>query len=717
MSMRIKLFILLLAFSLIPLLVVSVISRQGIQELGKVQSRNLRVDMIKILTDEMHQSAKDSAKLVQQQTVSLEFALRAIGAEAEDVLNDPEQGEPKVFFAEDFNIKGRQPSDFGPSPQYFVLSEKGKKSPSLVSLEEPVFFYPKGKESLRNSPDLGRLYQLKSDFKSFFNQAGTALHSIYITLNSGLHMAYPGHGNYPDNYDPRKRSWYTEAIRKNAIDWDKSIDASTGQQVYTLSKPIRDREGNILGVVAIDIQLVELLRKEDLSSQWSNAIQTFVVGPVKTDKGVELQIWAEGGHDETNISWMTGLPNEVRYLQSTNPKFMNKMINSISKGESGVIRMPFKGIDSVWAYAPFRGEGSYVLITPERIITRVPDSAAQQALNLSRNLYVAVGAASFFTLLTVALVAFVGSRKILKPLLVMTDAAVKISEGDLSVHVDVKTGDERESLAHAFNQMVPKLQDHLRISKALELAQEVHTSLLPMESPQVKGLDISGVSISCDETGGDYFDYYTPPGSGGTGILLGDVTGHGVSAALLMTTGRAHLKHASKHSEPLAPRIEEVNRLLCSDIGDTGRFMTLFCLEMSPDNSKATYVRAGHDPATIYDPASGNTRELMGSPMLALGIFDEAEYNEFDVDLHEGEIIFIGTDGIWEARNTKDEMFGRERLDQIVFANAQRSAAEIQQEIIAAVYKFQDGMEQEDDITLVIIKVNKFNIPQENKKE
>ena len=530
-------------------------------------------------------------------------------------------------------------------------------------------------------------------------------------------MAYPGHGNYPANYDPLKRSWFTEAVKKDSIGWGKFIDVSTGQQVYTLSKAIKDRQGNIIGAVAIDIQLVELLRKEDLSSQWSNAIQTFVVGPVKTDGGIKLQIWAEGGHDETNISWMTDLPNEVRYLQSTNKKLMNKMISSISKGESGVIRMPFDGVDSVWAFAPFRGEGSYMLITPERIITKVPDSAAQQALNLSKNLYVAVGAASFFTLLTVALVAFLGSRKILKPLLVMTDAAVKISEGDLSVHVDVKTGDERESLAHAFNQMVPKLQDHLRISKALELAQEVHTSLLPMESPQVKGLDISGVSISCDETGGDYFDYYTPPGSGGTGILLGDVTGHGVSAALLMTTGRAHLKHASKHSEPLAPRIEEVNRLLCSDIGDTGRFMTLFCLEMSPDNSKATYVRAGHDPATIYDPASGNTRELMGSPMLALGIFDEAEYNEFDVDLHEGEIIFIGTDGIWEARNSRDEMFGRERLDQIVFANAQCSAAEIQQEIIAAVYKFQDGMEQEDDITLVIIKVNKFNRSQDNKKE
>ncbi|NDV24384.1 SpoIIE family protein phosphatase [Desulfovibrio sp. JC022] len=709
MSIRIKLFALLLIFSLIPLLVVSVISRQGIQELGQIQSDNLRADMIKILTDEMHQSAKDSAKLVQQQAVSLEFALKAIGAEAEDVLNDPVGTPPKVYFAEDFNTEGRQPADFGPSPQYFVLSEKGRKNPSSVSLEEPVFFCPEGKEHLKESPDLVRLCLLKPDFKSFFNEAGTALHRIYITLNSGLHMAYPGHGNYPPNYDPRKREWFTEAVKQGSIVWDKFIDASTGQQVYTLSKPLRDRDGNIIGVAAIDIQLVELLRKEDLTSQWSSAIQAFVVGPVNTNNGVELRIWAEAGHKETNISWKTGLPNEVRYLQSADKDSQDKLISSISKSKSGVMRMPYNGVKSVWAFAPFRGDGSYVLITPEKVITRVPDRAARQALTLSKDLYVAVGAASFFTLITIGLVAFVGSRKVIKPLLIMTDAAEKISEGDLSVHVDVRTGDERETLANAFNHMIPKLQDHLRISKSLELAQEVHTSLLPEEPPQINGLDISGISISCDETGGDYFDFYTPPINGGTGILLGDVTGHGVSAALLMTTGRAHLKHTSGHMEPLANRIDEVNKLLCSDIGDTGRFMTLFCLELSPDNSKGTYVRAGHDPATIYNPASGEKRDLMGSPMLALGIFDESKYDEFDIEINEGEIIFIGTDGIWEARNTKDEMFGRDRLDRIIFANAQRSAAEIQQEIIAEVYKFQDGMEQEDDITLVIIKVNEFN--------
>lgn len=707
--MRKKLFLLLLAFSLIPLLVVSYISRQGILELGQIQSEQLRSGMIKILTGEMHQSAMDSAKLVQQQAISLEFALKAIAAEAEDVLNDPVNGLPEVYFAEDFDDKKRQPKDFKPSSEYYAISETGVKTPASISLEEPVFFYPKGKKFLRKDQDLARLYMLKPDLKEFFTQAGTALHRVYISLNSGLHMAYPGHGNYPENFDPRQRNWFTDAIKNDSIIWDKFIDASTGQQVYTISKPIKGRNGKILGVAAIDIQLVELLRKEDLSSQWSSAIKAFVVGPTTAQNGPELRIWAEAGHSDTSISWMSGLPNETRYLQSSDQKRQTAMIQSIAKGKSGVTRMPYNGVDSVWAYAPFRGQGSYVLIVPEKVITEVPDSAATQTLALSNNLYVAVGAASFFTLMTISLVAFLGSRRIISPLIDMTRAAEKISEGDLSVHVDVKTGDERETLANAFNSMIPKLQDHMRISKSMELAHEVHTSLLPEIPPLVSGLDISGASISCDETGGDYFDYYTPPQTGGTGILLGDVTGHGVSAALLMTTGRAHLIHTSGHKSPLSTRIAEVNRLLCSDIGDTGRFMTLFCLEISPDNTCATYVRAGHDPAAIYNPATGQKRDLMGEPMLALGIFDESDYDEFKVELNEGEIIFIGTDGIWEARNHNDEMFGRERLDELIFANADKNAAEIQQLIISAVFKFQDGMAQEDDITLVIIKVNNFN--------
>lgn len=699
----------MLVFSLIPLLVVSSISRQGILNLGQTQSKTLRTSMVNILQGEMRQSAKDSAKLIQQQAVSLEFALKAIVSEAEDVLNDPVNGLPKVYFPDDFKTKGKQPLDLAPSDEYFSIDASGKRQPSSISLDEPVFFYPKGKQHLRKDQDIARLNLLKPELKSFFSEAGTGLHRIHVTLTSGLHMEYPGHGDYPPDYDPRKRKWFTNAIATSRIVWERFIDVSTGQQVYTISMPIRGRAGKILGVAAIDIQLVQLLRKDELSSQWSAAIQAFVVGPVVSNGESKLRIWAESGHQEKSISWRAQLPNDLKFLQSSNKKKLALIAHNITERKSGVVRMPYGGIDSVWAYAPFREQGSYVLIVPEKIITEIPDAAAERTLDLSQNLYLAVGTAAFIILVTVALVAYLGSKAVITPLILMTDAAKKIAEGDLSTHVEIDTNDERQTLADAFNSMIPKLQDHLRITKSMELAQEVHNNLLPVVSPEITGLDISGTSISCDETGGDYFDYYTVPISGGTGILLGDVTGHGVSAALLMATGRAHLKHASGHKSPLAAKIAEVNRLLCNDIRDTGRFMTLFCMEISPDNSTATYVRAGHDPATVYTPCTGKTRDLVGDPMLALGIFEESEYEEFKTPLAAGEIVFIGTDGIWEARNNENEMFGRLRLDELILKNANLPASEIQNIIINAVKEFQGNMEQEDDITLVIIKVNQLN--------
>ena len=118
------------------------------------------------------------------------------------------------------------------------------------------------------------------------------------------------------------------------------------------------------------------------------------------------------------------------------------------------------------------------------------------------------------------------------------------SLGDFSIRLDIQTGDERDQVIQAFNEMVPKLQDHLRIYKSLNLATEVQQSLLPQANPKIPGLDIVGKSIYCDETGGDYFDYLEiglkPPGR--ISVIVGDVADHGIPSALLMATARALIR-------------------------------------------------------------------------------------------------------------------------------------------------------------------------------
>ena len=244
--------------------------------------------------------------------------------------------------------------------------------------------------------------------------------------------------------------------------------------------------------------------------------------------------------------------------------------------------------------------------------------------------------------------------------------------------------------------------------KALILAGEVQKSLLPHEKPHVAGLDIAGRNVSCDEIGGDYFDFLWRHNSRKTAfsIVVGDISGHGVDSALLMTTARAFLRMRASQPGTLSEIISEMNNHLVSDVLDTGKFMTLFYLAINPEQKSLSWVRAGHDPALVYTPETGEFEELKGSG-IALGVTDNFEYTANRKEgLKNGQIIAIGTDGIWEAFNTEGQMFGKNRLCEIIQKHAEASADDILSEVYDELNIFMSGTKSEDDITLVIIKVD-----------
>ncbi|MGW8194216.1 MAG: SpoIIE family protein phosphatase [Desulforhopalus sp.] len=243
--------------------------------------------------------------------------------------------------------------------------------------------------------------------------------------------------------------------------------------------------------------------------------------------------------------------------------------------------------------------------------------------------------------------------------------------------------------------------------KALVLAGEVQKSLLPHKNPHVAGLDIAGRNVSCDEIGGDYFDFLWHHSSheGTLSIVVGDISGHGVDSALLMTTARAFLRMRASQPGTVSEIISEMNHHLASDVLDTGRFMTLFYLTVDIEQRTLTWVRAGHDPALVYSPDSDEFEELKGSGV-ALGVRDEVSYTENRREgLHNGQIIAIGTDGIWEAFNAAGQMFGKKRLCDIIQNHADASAEDLLSEVYDEVKRFMGGNRPQDDITLVIIKV------------
>jgi sigma-B regulation protein RsbU (phosphoserine phosphatase) len=243
--------------------------------------------------------------------------------------------------------------------------------------------------------------------------------------------------------------------------------------------------------------------------------------------------------------------------------------------------------------------------------------------------------------------------------------------------------------------------------QSLYLAKEVQQALLPRSAPEIQGLDIACRSVYCDETGGDYYDFIAGA-EGDAGILsvvVGDVSGHGISSALLMATARAFLRQRSARAGSIVHIVSDVNRQLTQDVEESGGFMTLFYLTLDAKQNRLHWVRAGHDPAILYDPGTDRFEELRGVGM-ALGVQIDAKFEQNEKNnLTNQQIIILGTDGIWEARNPRGQMFGKEPIYSIIRQNHAASAAEILTNSFNVLDRFMEGSAPEDDVTMIVIKI------------
>ena len=282
----------------------------------------------------------------------------------------------------------------------------------------------------------------------------------------------------------------------------------------------------------------------------------------------------------------------------------------------------------------------------------------------------------------------------------------EVRNGKFDKKVRVTSNDEIGYTGDVINEMTEGLKERDRIRRSLGIAKEVQQHLLPAVAPTIQGLDIAGQSIYCEETGGDYFDYLpvakNEPGK--IKIVVGDVSDHGIASALLMTTTRAFLRQRASMTGNLNQIIADVNRQLARDVEDSGRFMTLFFCEIDRPSRIIHWVNAGHDPAFAFDPDGGNFEELAGHS-LPLGVSEKAAYQEFQRKILPGQILLIGTDGIWESRNARGQMFGKERFCQVISAHARETAIEILQAVTDELNRFSHPLGKEDDVTLVVIKV------------
>jgi serine phosphatase RsbU (regulator of sigma subunit) len=315
-----------------------------------------------------------------------------------------------------------------------------------------------------------------------------------------------------------------------------------------------------------------------------------------------------------------------------------------------------------------------------------------------------------FGMLVIAL-AFIGiipiSHRMTQHLTTLTSGVRQLAGGDFHTRVPVRSHDEFGALAGAFNQMAEDLERHEaaavdqeRLRRELELSRLIQTEMLPRRPLTSGSAEIAGVSIPAWQVGGDFFNYFVLP-DGRLALLVGDVSGKGVSAALLMANIQATLRARLPHETDLAQLADRLDREL-----DTpgGVYLTLFLAILETDGRLLRYVNAGHNPQFVVRRRGGI--EALSSTGMPIALYAGHGYTESRTALEPGDLLFFYTDGLVEAENAAGDMIGSERLQTMLVEEQARDIAQVMRHVEQQVTLFRGEVELRDDATMMALRIS-----------
>jgi len=237
-----------------------------------------------------------------------------------------------------------------------------------------------------------------------------------------------------------------------------------------------------------------------------------------------------------------------------------------------------------------------------------------------------------------------------------------------------------------------------RLEEDMRMAAEIQMGLLPREAPQVAGYDLAGCNRPCRTVGGDYYDFVTEGGR--LLIALGDVSGKGTGAALLMTVLRAAVR-AHWTEESLAGAVARINRTVCQNV-PSNKFVTFFVATLDPPSGHLMFVNAGHNPPLLI--RENGEVELLSVGGIVLGLFEGVPYESGDVEMRPGDTLLAYSDGVTETWSPEGEEFGEENLTALAVEQRTLGAAALQDAILCEIERFEEGARATDDRTLVVLK-------------
>ncbi|MAY75982.1 MAG: hypothetical protein CMJ31_14935 [Phycisphaerae bacterium] len=655
MRIRTKLTILLVTFAVGPLVVVNVDAYLKTRHLGSRFADRTGVNERDRVQRAVAATAARAADAIESRRRVVEAMVAAIAERLSDrLIVDPTavRQEPTTDVRTAAETRPSTPGGSAAPGLYYYRSSEGFAEPAMVWYDAPLFTAPDPTPTARQrlapiGPLLRRLYEV-----------GELAHSLEVADARGATLLYPAIALRPSDETTFEPPPLASSAR---FVWSSpQPHPVTGQLVVSCTLPTPGREDVAAGRATAYVLIADLL-------SMAAGIGDDVVGGefllLEFDKDAEsLRAWRLNDSIGSSQPVLAAPPSVLP------PESVEFVTDAMSTGRAGGSSRWSASFQSEEGLCSVRacGEGlALALLAPADTVSSRAFYAEEEVRSETAELlrFQLLVAALVFVIAVI--VAYFAAKTVTRPVRRLAAMADRVASGDLSTPVVIKSGDELARLASDINAMIPKLAASVRSDEAGRLAQELHrtTAVEPPSPPP--GYDVAAFSTRSDKSRGDIL-FWRGSETGETPSLtfaVGDVCGHGPSAVVLAASTRTLLRAQLAPDAPIGPALTQVNQQLAAE-ADEGRFVALVAVRLG--DGVVGWSNAGHAPPRVYAADRDRFSELQGAG-LPLGIDGESRYDTYeDAPLAPGGVLFVATDGLWEARNTSGESFGRERLEEVI---------------------------------------------------
>ncbi len=550
------------------------------------------------------------------------------------------------------------------------------------------------------------------------------MEDIYIGLPEGVYFAVSrGTSNWFEDgklheYDPRKRIWYAEAVQAGKMIFTEGeYDFDTGEYCVECAMPVYDREGSLQAVIGMDLYLDQILQALEASAvegECSLLVNQngIAVLPVQAEAFPMPPEDREGDLHECRNEFLAGILREA--LGGNRP---DVALGQLEGGNYYVVAAPIMTTGWVLVSAYDQAvSGQPAALLTDRLAAVQEEATAAYQEKTGKSQLTAIVLLSAVVLLTLGGALLLGSR-VVKPLNTITRRVSELKEGDLEFKMEdaYRTGDEVQELAESFaaishrtveymDRIVKVTAEKERIGAELSLATQIQASMLPHifpAFPERSEFDIFASMNPAKEVGGDFYDYFLIDDDH-LCLMIADVSGKGVPAALFMMASKIILQSVAQMGKSPAEILTRTNDILCSN-NEVQMFVTTWLGILELSTGKLTAANAGHEFPVLKNPG-GKFELFRDKHGFVIGGMENVRYREYELQLEPGSVLFVYTDGVPEATNADNELFGTERMVDALNTLPDAAPKEVLANMRQAVNDFVKDAEQFDDLTMLCLK-------------